>query len=556
MSTETRLSPFRRRRVALLAFLASLAFFASYARFGNLTQDEGWLLQGSARVLQGEVPHRDFSSLYVPGQYYAVAAAMALFPDDLLAIRWLLCALLAWLVSLTFSIGARLMPPGYALGAAVTVMCVPGTWVKVAHSLGPWLVFGALIGWIERGGWRRLFATGSVAGLAAWFRQDTPVMAAAAAVMLLAALATSGRRRPVAPAVAKAERSILEGVVFARDAGAVLLGAAVAAGAGLLLVASQVSLLDFFRQTLLLSTSDGAPDPRVLYSALRWSFAGLDPVATRVAPLLCLLPVLLAASVLWWSAREMLRRRATTTSAVAFAVACLALLSAHQLFHGASVYYRFLQVAPPVFLLWFFAASAAAARIASGQDPWRKWAAWTTRVLAFLLPATLVWHVMQVPQRSDLPHFLVENTGSVMVRWHRTTPIRLWDRTFYTADWWGSQTSWLLAFLERNTQPGEPVLILDRPAAAYYLAGRSNPTPMVRFAEDNLEYLGRERESVLKSGCRFAVVHQRFSEQVDTSGFWARFLAARGQVVEGRGPFTVWKLARGGERRPPPAELP
>ena len=41
--------------------------------------DEGVILSGAMRVLQGDVIHRDFYSLYGPGQFYVVAALFQLF---------------------------------------------------------------------------------------------------------------------------------------------------------------------------------------------------------------------------------------------------------------------------------------------------------------------------------------------------------------------------------------------------------------------------------------------------------------------------------------------
>ncbi|HEY2595744.1 MAG TPA: hypothetical protein VGK33_17770, partial [Chloroflexota bacterium] len=47
-------------------------------RFGMDAQDEGYFLEQATRVLQGQVPYRDFDSLYTPGLLYLHAALLSL----------------------------------------------------------------------------------------------------------------------------------------------------------------------------------------------------------------------------------------------------------------------------------------------------------------------------------------------------------------------------------------------------------------------------------------------------------------------------------------------
>ena len=49
--------------------------------------DEGICVYGAARVLDGDVPYRDFWSFYAPGQFYALAGLFALFGPQLIVAR-------------------------------------------------------------------------------------------------------------------------------------------------------------------------------------------------------------------------------------------------------------------------------------------------------------------------------------------------------------------------------------------------------------------------------------------------------------------------------------
>ena len=49
--------------------------------------DEGFAVFDSARILNGDLPYRDFWAVYPPGQIYAIAAVYKLFGTSLLTSR-------------------------------------------------------------------------------------------------------------------------------------------------------------------------------------------------------------------------------------------------------------------------------------------------------------------------------------------------------------------------------------------------------------------------------------------------------------------------------------
>src|SRR5229473_3879527 len=75
------------RVTPLLVFLLSLGYLCAFVRYSSLEPDEGILLQGGQRILDGQIPYRDFFSFYTPGSFYLVAALFRVFGDSFVVAR-------------------------------------------------------------------------------------------------------------------------------------------------------------------------------------------------------------------------------------------------------------------------------------------------------------------------------------------------------------------------------------------------------------------------------------------------------------------------------------
>ena len=118
--------------VALFAIAWVWPFF-SYCFLGG--QDEGIILQGSARILRGEIPYRDFFSFYTPGSYYLYAGLFKVFGISLLVARGMLLAYAALFSLLTYLLARRACSRLASLFAAslIAFICLPARFV-VVHS--------------------------------------------------------------------------------------------------------------------------------------------------------------------------------------------------------------------------------------------------------------------------------------------------------------------------------------------------------------------------------------------------------------------------------------
>jgi hypothetical protein len=185
--------------------LACLALEASVLRRGIDDLDEGYFVQQGARVLYGQVPYRDFLSLYTPGLAYLHAGLFAVTGGpSLVAPRALSLFARAALALLLFVLARPLV-------RNVWWAAVPGVLLLLALDDAPvrwephpgWLsTFFALVAvWCltHRPSTRWLLAAGAAAGLAYAFKQNTGVFILAAILIWCWYLC---RRRAMIPAVA------------------------------------------------------------------------------------------------------------------------------------------------------------------------------------------------------------------------------------------------------------------------------------------------------------------------------------------------------------------
>jgi hypothetical protein len=164
--------------VGSTALVAVLALQLLLARYCLDLVDEGYFAHLADRVAQGELPYRDFATIYTPGVHYLHAWMFGLFGHDLVSMRVPLILVKVGLAALLYVLGRRLMPPAFAALPAVLLFAIdtaPLMWEP--HPAWYALTF-ALIGvWsiarlIETGRDRWVLLAGAAAALACAFKQN------------------------------------------------------------------------------------------------------------------------------------------------------------------------------------------------------------------------------------------------------------------------------------------------------------------------------------------------------------------------------------------------
>jgi 4-amino-4-deoxy-L-arabinose transferase-like glycosyltransferase len=112
------LAGFVDRVTPLLVFLLSLGYFCAFVRYSSLEPDEGILLEGGQRILDGQIPYRDFFSFYTPGSFYLMAALFKVFGNSFLVARMSLATAGAACSVVTYLLARRVCSLDFALFAA------------------------------------------------------------------------------------------------------------------------------------------------------------------------------------------------------------------------------------------------------------------------------------------------------------------------------------------------------------------------------------------------------------------------------------------------------
>lgn len=98
----------KNHRHSIIVFFLACAYALSSTWLGVNFYDEGIIVTGGMRVLHGDIPHRDFASLYPYGSYYVSATIQFIFGSGLLSFRFFAACIFAGLCSLSYLFSIRM----------------------------------------------------------------------------------------------------------------------------------------------------------------------------------------------------------------------------------------------------------------------------------------------------------------------------------------------------------------------------------------------------------------------------------------------------------------
>lgn len=165
----------RHRIVLPVVWLISTGYvLAGYDR-GWIEHDAGALGQIAERVLDGELPHRDFDDPYTGGLSYLHAAGFAVFGASLHSLRVMLVLWTLAFVPAAYAIAARVVP-AWAAGL-VALLCLAWSVPNYYEAMPSWFnlfcaAFGTLafLKHIETGRLRWVFVAGLCGGVSFLFK--------------------------------------------------------------------------------------------------------------------------------------------------------------------------------------------------------------------------------------------------------------------------------------------------------------------------------------------------------------------------------------------------
>lgn len=162
--------PWSTALAALVLWIVCGGYASRFIDRGWIPHDEGTIGQGAERVLNGQLPHRDFDELYTGGLTYLHAAGMKALGVTLQVPRLILFVCFMAFLASVYAIAGRIAPPA----AALVTMALAAVWSAPNYfvSLPSWYnlffaSFGVLafLRHLESGHTRWLVAAGVCGGL-------------------------------------------------------------------------------------------------------------------------------------------------------------------------------------------------------------------------------------------------------------------------------------------------------------------------------------------------------------------------------------------------------
>jgi hypothetical protein len=180
---DRRREPLRRTLIEFSSvfLLSCVILFLGMSRRPNM-YDEGISLTGAMQVLAGQLPHRDFYSLYGPGEFYMLAGLFKIFGPSMLVARLFDLLIKAILALFVYALACRYCRLSVAVATyVVTMLWFIGIYCPVNAAVVPVslldLVALALIlpVFVRRVSTMQMLVAGGTAGLGALFRYDVGV---------------------------------------------------------------------------------------------------------------------------------------------------------------------------------------------------------------------------------------------------------------------------------------------------------------------------------------------------------------------------------------------
>lgn len=144
MKLKDLLAPSRRELVIGILFVLVVPLCAHllYSKYGFNPTDDGFILAGSKRILDGEVPHKDFISIRTTGSLYLHAPFVALGGDYTIWLSrlfvWFEFAVIAWMWTLLISRSLKVLADPvmkFAFALVVMVFSVHVFPIMAWHSI-------------------------------------------------------------------------------------------------------------------------------------------------------------------------------------------------------------------------------------------------------------------------------------------------------------------------------------------------------------------------------------------------------------------------------------
>ncbi|MBU1628042.1 glycosyltransferase family 39 protein, partial [bacterium] len=163
--------------VILVLVIFEVLYLSLFYNYGINLLDEGYLLNSTSRILNGEVPYKDFYTPYPPGTYYLTAFIFKIFGVSGISLR-VLEAFILLSSSVIIFCCARLLGMQYSFSiiSAIFMMIGSGPWHKCFFPFFSLLNILAFLVFIKKRNFLRFSILSVILALTLLFRQDLAVI--------------------------------------------------------------------------------------------------------------------------------------------------------------------------------------------------------------------------------------------------------------------------------------------------------------------------------------------------------------------------------------------
>jgi hypothetical protein len=172
-----------------LIYIALLAYFWSFSRYGLNVWDEGGYANGTLRTLNGEKALVDFNpNGYLPGRYWYGMLFFKLFGVEIQSLRIGVLLFTPTMVIMIYSMGRKIMPAGFALLAALFMLSAPSMYYNRFYTFFVVLNLYCLTNVLEKRNLASLFGLGTAIFLSAFFKFEVTLFSILISLVALALL--------------------------------------------------------------------------------------------------------------------------------------------------------------------------------------------------------------------------------------------------------------------------------------------------------------------------------------------------------------------------------
>lgn len=476
----------------LIIVIVSLSFHFSYYRYGiqNLV-DLGVATVDSERILDGQVPGRDFFDSYGPARFYIIALAFAVAGKSLLTLSGLCVILLAIKDALVFVAARHLVSRRWALFVTALSIMVHGPMHKVFLSLAILLIVLTAFRLIKNPCWK----TGALFGLGAFaagtLRYDMGAAGILMGLMLIVLI----------PAAVNTARRVALPVAGGIASGLALPGACLVSAYWMAGVDFYVLIENHVKRVYCLEHAN-LDKPGILDL-----FSSKEPAEFLLGYTLLFFTLvaffaLIAGIRHWFSAG----RRDRKIALMLGVLVVISVLSFNHIRLGIK-FLRIGQVGPPVFIALAFLLMYSGMKLkGKGVVPTAIPPAIALSVFAFL--GVYIWNYEGAYSQDSFavlriePHYLDHPRGGCAFKGKR-----------------GQEVEAVMEFIEQRTEPGEAIFTTASCPLFHFLTDRPNPTPFTDFA---FYYFDEKNQEIVIDALNEANVNYIIDWPRPLTGFWFR----------------------------------